>query len=70
MRYHPLNSVGRPIFDVSGGAFAGEQMLFNEPPNDRYRMRGWNRPSDAIEEVFDFSKLYKLEHITLSLPAQ
>jgi|NGEPerStandDraft_6_1074524.scaffolds.fasta_scaffold65255_1 hypothetical protein len=58
--------------DFSAAAFAGEQMLFNELLNDRYRVRAWNRPSDAIEEVFeiDFSKLRELEHISLTLTAK
>jgi hypothetical protein len=58
--------------NFSVAAFAGEQMLFNELLNDRYRVRVWNKPSDTIEEAFeiDFSTLRKLEHINPSMTAK
>ena len=55
--------------NLSPAAFAGDQMLFNELMNDRYRVRSWDYSADTINDVFEieFSKLERLPHIELSL---
>jgi hypothetical protein len=55
--------------NFSRAAFAGEQMLFNELLNDRYRVRAWDFRTDGFEDVYEIavSKIYDLDHINLSI---
>jgi hypothetical protein len=55
--------------NFSRAAFAGQQMLYNELLNDRYRVRAWNFSADGFEDVYEiaFSKIYDLEHINLTI---
>lgn len=57
--------------NFSRAAFVGNQMLFNELLDDRYRARAWSWSSDAIDTVIEieFSKLYDLPHINLAMTA-
>jgi len=70
------SSGARKLIELEGknfsrAAFAGEQMLYNELLNDRYRVMAWNPTSDTSDDVFEikFSKLKDLEQISLSTTA-